>query len=269
MPPVKQTSETKATETVSESSVIREVPLASCKEIILKHHYSHRLPGAVTLCFADIEYEPVRRTLACVMFGWALGRSEESMWELTRLVRLPEYDKPLTKLIAKAMGHIRQHKLIDLVCSFADSEEDHHGGIYQACSWAYSGDSRSREVDGFNIDGVFVPARTANSRYGTSSVEGLQKLLKGKHEVTPHYAPGKHHYWKALTKEGMKKAIRAGFASHPYPKPMIVNGLEANVVFKAGHERKGVIDIRQARESANGETEVVERVAPRKSLLKK
>src|SRR5437879_1456909 len=95
----------------------RDVPPMSCHSLILTHHYSKRLPSAIKLCYADCHYGPPIKPLACVIFSVATGRWPEMLWELTRLVRLPDYNRPLTKLVSKAMGYIRQHALIDLVVS--------------------------------------------------------------------------------------------------------------------------------------------------------
>lgn len=219
----------------------RALPLQACKELVLKHHYSHRLPASVQLCYGDIDYGPPRVTRACALFSNATGRWEQDLWELTRLVRLSNYTYPLTMLISKALGHIRQHKLIDLIVSFADSEEDHHGGIYQACSWVYDG-CRNERLDGFNIDGEFVPARTCNAIYGTSSVDVLQSKLPNK-SITPHMDAGKHCYWKALSKTGMRKAVGLGLCSNRYPQPMLGSDEATNVKLGDGHNRKGIIKL--------------------------
>lgn len=222
---------------------IRQISLTACKDIITKEHYSHRLPSAVKLCFGEVDYGPPRRTLACCVFSLATGRWPEEVWELTRLVRLAEYEVPLTKIVSRCLGQIRQTKEIDLVLSFADAEEDHHGGVYQACSWVYDG-IRSDRLDGFNIDGQFTPARTCNANHGTSSVEGLKRVLPDC-VIEPHFDSGKHCYWKALSKEGMAKAIRLGLRSRPYPKPMLANGSERNLLV-APQLRKGVIQLPQS-----------------------
>lgn len=219
----------------------RMIPHGMCEGLISTHHYSHRMPSAVQLCFGDVDYGPPKVVKACVMFSNATGRWEEPLWELTRLVRLPEYDTPLTKLISKSLGHIRQHRLESLLISFADGEEDHHGGIYQACSWLYAG-MRGERLDGFNIDGKFTPARTCNATYGTSSEEGLKAKLPNQ-VVESHFDLGKHLYWKALTKDGLKKAIRLGLSSKPYPRPMLAADRAENKFMEAGHRGKGVVDM--------------------------
>lgn len=216
----------------------REVSITTCQELITTHHYSHRMPAKNTFfCYADVEYGPPKVIHACCTFSLAGGRWEEEIWELTRLVRTPEYPLPLSRLISKALGEIRQRKLTDFILSLADIEEDHHGGIYQSCSWYYDG-LRGNRLDGFNIDGRFYTARFCNFKWGTSSEVELPKLLPGK-EVLPHYDSGKHCYWKPLSKDGLKRALRLGFQSLPYPKPLLVNGSNRGTL--PGHMGKGQV----------------------------
>lgn len=200
----------------------RPIVMSVARRLVLDHHYSARMPACLKLGFGAIDRGPPRQTMACALYSWATGRWPPNMaWELTRLVRLPEYDQPLTKLISKSVAYIRRNNLIDLLVSFADLEEDHHGGIYQAASWIYSG-MRGQRVDGYNIDGNFVPARTCFSKYGTTSLSGIRTKLP-KAEVEEHYDQGKHLYWKPLSKQGMAKGVGMGLESVPYPKPMLRN----------------------------------------------
>lgn len=202
----------------------RKLTLKSCEDIIKAEHYSKRLPAGVKLCYGLVTYSPERRTEACVVYSQATGRWEaDNLWELTRLVRLPDFDDPMTRLISKSIGYIRQYKLAELIVSFADATQDHHGGIYQSCSWLYDG-MRDQRLDGFEIDGVFMPARTCNIKYGTSSEVELPKHPKlVKRSVVPHFDGGKHCYWKPLTKTGMSLAKSLGLRSVSYPKPMLLN----------------------------------------------
>lgn len=223
-------------------SQYRLLTLQMCKSLVVRHHYSRRMPASVMLSYGLVDYGPPRKTIACCLFSTPTGRwdTQKSIWELTRLVRLPSYEVPLTQLIAKALGYIRKEKLVELLISFADAEEDHHGGIYQACSWVYHG-IRKKRLDGININGQFVPARTCNARYGTSSPTILEKQLKA--NVVPHFDSGKHCYWKALTKKGMQLALSLGFHSRPYPKPMLSGESLAKNYAIDQQQRKGAIKL--------------------------
>jgi hypothetical protein len=146
----------------------------------------------------------------------------------------------MTQLISKALGYIKKEKLAIMIISFADVEEDHHGGIYQACSWIYHG-MRNKRLDGVNIDEQFMSARTCNHRYGTSSVPLLRRKLKGR-KVVPHFDSGKHCYWKALSKQGMRLAVNLAFHSRAYPKPMLIGDCPQNYSIDP-QQRKGIVKL--------------------------
>lgn len=59
------------------------------------------------------------------------------IWELVRLVKREGVQvPPLSSLISQSIRSIKQNRPIDLLISYADTEQNHHGGIYQAASWA-------------------------------------------------------------------------------------------------------------------------------------
>lgn len=188
---------------------------------LVKHyHYSHRIPSNVQLCatwhaegglFGDSG-----PAVAAVYFSLPPTRWSEEVWELSRLVRAEGQPcPPLTGLIAKAVTWCKR-KGAHLLVSFADFTHDHHGGVYQAASWNFHG-KRDRQMDGCVIGGVFVPGRSLNSIYGTRSPSRL-KERKGI-EAEPHFDEGKFLYWKAITKEGKRRAESLGLECNSYPKP--------------------------------------------------
>ncbi len=188
-------------------------------QLIIDHHYSHRLSSNIQYIgaiysdgglFGD-RGEPV----AVCVFSIPPTRWRLTVWELSRLVKAPGVDFQLTALISKCCKRIKSQ--IDLVVSFADFTQLHHGGIYQAASWNFH-EMRKPKRDGVLIDGVFVPGRSCNSRWGTNSPTKLAEILPDS-EVVPHYDEGKYLYWRALKKSGKIKAKKLGLASNPYPKP--------------------------------------------------
>jgi hypothetical protein len=91
--------------------------------------------------------------------------------------------------------------------SFADPEENHHGGIYQAGNWIYAGKS----TDGFEWR---LNGKRLNKRAYTGNNFGKDKLEvpKGAKKVA---IPGKHRYIMSLD-DSMKAKIE--YLRKPYPK---------------------------------------------------
>lgn len=196
-------------------------------ELVEQFHYSHRMAANVQLVgtwhetgglFGD--YGPA---IAAVVFSLPPTRWSEPVWELSRLVRNDDASLTLSGLISQAMSYMKRARPVDLVVSFADFTQGHHGGIYQACSWNYAG-KRDRRMDGVIVGGVFVPGRSSNSRWGTSSPSRLAE--KGI-EAEPHYDEGKYLYWRSLNKEGDRKAERLALQKLPYPKPNMLGEIAA------------------------------------------
>lgn len=187
-----------------------------CNALVLQHHYSQRLP--VTVTYRSGLVDDSGRLVAAVMFSVPPTRWSKPVRELSRLVRVPGVKPPLTMLISKACKELQRRKLADLVVSFADATQRHHGGVYQAASWAYH-EHRAPRNDGFLIDGEFVPGRTCYHRFGTSS----RKVVADICEVwgmtfEEHWDAGKHLYWRALTRTGQQWAAELGLQSLPYFK---------------------------------------------------
>lgn len=187
-------------------------------DLVKRHHYSRRAPANIqfvgTLHADGGLFGDFGEAVAACFFSIPPTRWGEPVLELTRLVRTDERI-PLTPLIAKCCKALRRHGA-DLLVSFADKTHGHHGGIYQASSWAYAG-ARERRMDGVMVNGYFVPGRSANSQWGTQSPSKLTTILRK--SVEPHYDEGKHLYFRPLGPKGTAKASRLGLEAKPYPKP--------------------------------------------------
>jgi len=193
------------------------------RALIKHHHYLHRIPirnykFAATLHKPGGLFGDYGRVVAVILFSNATARWHIPLWELSRMVVLENHpDITLTQFMAAACAEIRRQKLTDIVISYADSTVGHHGGIYQAASWYYSG-RREPAMDGIILpDGRMVPGRTCNARWGTRSPAKLSRMLNV--DIKPHFDNGKHLYWKPITKKGERIATELGLEKLPYPKP--------------------------------------------------
>lgn len=191
--------------------------LTDVRQMVEGFHYSGYLPSAVQ--YVATLTDTHKGIVAAIVFTVPATRWAEPVYELARLVRLPGYRPPLTMLIAKACKELAKRKGADLIVSFADSTQLHHGGIYQAASWNFH-EKRKPQIDGFHINGQFVPRRTCNHRYGTSSIVKVPQICAQNGDVAvPHRDTGKYLYWRAMTPAGKQKAERLKLSSLPYPKP--------------------------------------------------
>lgn len=180
------------------------------EDLVLKHHYSQRLPANVQL-IGSLHLDGGLfggdgEMVAAAFFTFPPTRWTEPVLELSRLVR-GNSRVPLTFLLSRCAQELKRNGY-DLLVSFADKTQGHEGYVYRASNWNYSG-CRDRSMDGVFIDDVFRPGRTCNQVFGTRSVLKLRQMFPTK-SIEPHYDEGKHCYWLALGSRGKAKAARLG-----------------------------------------------------------
>jgi hypothetical protein len=122
--------------------------------------------------------------------------------ELTRIA-LRNHKTPVSKILSIAIKFFKKRNpKMRLIVSFADPSQKHHGGIYQATNWFYSGKSSDQKF-GF-LDGKEIHPRT---------ISRMSKIQKNK--LAWINKPGKHRYLMPLDEE-MRRQIEP--LRKPYPK---------------------------------------------------
>lgn len=205
----------------------REDARIEAKLLVEEFHYSQKMPP----CFycASWHYKGGLfgnrgQIIAAATFASPVAYHESlfansPMLELKRLVRHETLEvPPLSGLIAQACRRIKELHLAELLISYADIGEIHHGGIYQACSWFYHGERKASKDMYVSINGRKVGTRGLGSTFGTHNIERLQQHLPSS-KIEPYMDQGKHLYWRPLTKAGVKLAKELKFKKLPYPKP--------------------------------------------------
>jgi hypothetical protein len=131
--------------------------------------------------------------------------------ELVR-VALRDHASPVSKIVAIALKFLKKsNPNLRLVVSFADTVQGHHGGIYQAGNWIYTGLTEGDRE--FHVKGEILHPRTLHDRgwrqiesWLQQNVDPMARLVK---------TPGKHRYLMPLDDEMRKQILPL---SKPYPK---------------------------------------------------
>ncbi len=89
--------------------------------------------------------------------------------------------------------------------SFADDAQNHHGGIYQAANWIYTGESSFKQE--YIYKGRRVPDRVVS--------QAVKERRVRRQDLTPAPTLGKHRYLYPLDAE-MRAQIEP--LRKPYPK---------------------------------------------------
>ena len=143
-------------------------------------------------------------------YTWAkksLGLKRTEICELCR-VALKEHQTPVTRILRFAIKKLRE-RCPGLRClvSFADMDENHHGGIYQGGNWLYVGVSGAGTLNGFFINGKKRHYR---------SIKSVKNAARLDPNYRPYIQPGKHKYILPLD-ESVRTIVQP--MVRPYPKP--------------------------------------------------
>jgi hypothetical protein len=167
-----------------------------------KWHYSKCLPSGKILFSRGAAPNLLR----------PYGLTQYQGCELTRIA-LTAHCAPVSRILSIAIRFLkRQSPGLRLIVSFADPTQNHHGGIYQATNWVYTGRSTPCGSREYLIDGKWVHTKSMQAKVGTqSSVEIARRY--------PHMPMRKvalkHRYLMPLDDE-MRRQIEP--LRKPYPK---------------------------------------------------
>ena len=131
---------------IKENFDVRRVPFSEAKEWVLYKHYAHRIPP-ITFAFGLYE-GPVLQGVCTFgppashdLIVGAMG--EEYTFNFIELNRLVVNDGlPRNALSFFVSSCLRELPRPMVVISYADSGKGHHGYIYQATNWIYTGLSK-------------------------------------------------------------------------------------------------------------------------------
>lgn len=182
---------------------IKEISYKEAIDFLLPKHYSGRKPH-IAIAFGLYKDNVLQ---AVCTFGKPASHSlckgicgEEyanKVYELNRLCRLDTYDKPLSKFVGACLRNLKVNNWI--IVSYSDMAMTHHGYIYQACNFLYTGATKSR------TDFYSGEKHSRHSR----PVEGLRQFRSSKHRYV--YICGDKRFKKKILKVLNYKVM-------PYPK---------------------------------------------------
>lgn len=206
---------------------VRIINLKKARPFYKQHHYLGGVGNNATNIGVFMKNSSV--LVACVSFALPCSENvrasvfgEEHKVHVTELARLAiSSDVTLqasafVPLCLKALeAHRARRGLAPIygVISYADSSQGHHGGLYQAMSWIYTGESRPSKPFYIDLDGKMI-----HPRQDGKNISRQQALNKGWEVVD---ASVKYRYVKLMGSPRAKKKHRQllKLQALPYPKP--------------------------------------------------
>ena len=151
---------------------------------------------------------------ASANLGTPYGLMGSECCELVR-VALAVHLSPVSQMLSKAISLIRlQSSGLRLIVSFADTFHSHHGGIYQATNWTYTG-TTSPSAMVLLSDGSLVDPRRFNGHGNRNAKWGHQPVKPIPPGAKLIRTPPKYRYLYPLDR-AMRKQIAP--LAKPYPK---------------------------------------------------
>lgn len=138
-----------------------EIDYQTAVSFLLPKHYSGRVP-TISKAFGwyDCQTYTTEHLKAVCTFGKPASPSlcvgvcgkenAASVYELNRLCRVEDWEEPLSQFVSACLRRLRPYNWI--VVSYSDTGMNHHGYIYQACNFIYTGCSKER-TDKYVPDG--------------------------------------------------------------------------------------------------------------------
>ena len=189
----------------------------AAKYAVENWHYSGTMPAPPVIKIGVWEDNVF---IGCVLFsrgnttnlGTAYGLTMQEVCELSRIA-LTKHANSVTRVISVALKMLhKKEKGLRLVVSFADTNEGHHGGIYQGSNWVYCGVTNGGYK--FIYKGIEYHSRQVSSNGINIQFGNLRRVPKISNCERIPQKP-KHRYLYPLD-----DAMRAQIAplAKPYPK---------------------------------------------------
>lgn len=148
------------------------------------------------------------------------GLSQTEGCELVR-VALDSHQSTVSQIVSLAIKRLkRQSPNIKIIISFADPEQNHHGGIYQAGNWIYLG--KTLVADEYIVNGKRMHGRALRSTRSTHRLKNIsaKNILEWTRKVLDKNArqidgSSKHRYVYPLDRK-LAKELKS--IALPYPK---------------------------------------------------
>ena len=200
-----------------QSLTVRPISHRAAKELLVRNHYLHTMPGGTRLAFGVFSG---KRLMGAVTLGvgpfnvhrLVAGSTRDDCLVLSRLWLADDLPKNSeSRVLAVILRSLGRDTSVKFVVTYADPSAGHLGIVYMAGNWTYTGISEPSVLYDLG-DGVGRHSRTFGHALGTRS---LRYLRRHGTRVSPIQQPGKHRYLYFLDKAWSDKL---NVPVRPYPK---------------------------------------------------
>lgn len=181
---------------------VKSIPYEQAVPWFLYKHYAKRVPGSVMYSFGLYENGDL---IGVISYGMSSNSNLNEIGgrrilELNRLIINDGKKNAASYFIARTYKYLKDYILL----SYADDNQGHHGYIYQACNWIYTGTTKGGQL--LQTKNGIVHKRAYDQR-------------KIKEEIITKFEGKKHRYFYVPDKNKIViEEIKKRFPELPYPK---------------------------------------------------
>lgn len=186
---------------------IKRIPYKQAVDFLLPRHYSGRKPP-VSYAFGLFISDKLKavctfgKPVSTYLCSGVCGEEyADKVFELNRLCRDEDVEVPMSQFVASCLRELAKEDLI--IVSYADTEMNHHGYIYQASNFIYTGATKRRTDK-------YTKGNKHSRHYNNDEQFGLRKVRSSKHRYI--YFATKNKRKRAEYKSKLKYPV------FPYPK---------------------------------------------------
>lgn len=165
---------------------IEEIDLKRAKGLLEEYHYSHSAPSAATLCFGLFSGDEKVLIGAAVFRPAALGSAKklapddpQSVLCLSRFILVPGTPyNTASYFLSSCTRQIKKSKAFKILVTFADTWQEHDGGIYKASNWKFEGMTIPQPV--WTLEGKLIGKRQGRAALTVQDLKKQGAIFHGK-----------------------------------------------------------------------------------------
>jgi len=204
---------------------VKKIKREDTLEFLLNIHYAKRIPTILYSFGLFINNElkgvitygnpPGANVCNCICGD----KYRNEVLELNRLVLIENKKNYASFLVANSFKLLPKPSLI---ISYADINFNHHGFIYQATNFIYTGKAKGREKF-IDKDGKDIPERTLTAQYKKINMPRSEYLTKNNIVLTKQLPKHRYVYINANKKDKKQRKKDFKLPIKPYPKGDNIN----------------------------------------------
>jgi hypothetical protein len=200
-----------------ESWTVKPIDNSTAQEVVVAHHYLHR---KAPCSYAFGLFDDQDNLRGVVLYGTPSSAplragiaGKENAGNVVELTRLWIDDNSPKNSESFLIGNSLKNCGKEIIVSFADTEQNHLGIVYQATNWLYTGLSAKRTD--WTVEGIDKHGHTWADKY---TAEEMRKEFGERFKLVPRSRKHRYIFINAKGKRRKELLNSLRYKLEPYPK---------------------------------------------------